>query len=98
MGSPANEEGRASRETQHKVTLTKGFYMGVHLVTQKQCQAVMGNNPSFRTPFASFFNATHPAGSYPNVARRRQPESGAYWPVLLSTGSIRPAVFNSFVA
>ena len=35
-----------TNETQHKVTLTKGFYMGVHPVTQEQWQAVMGNNPS----------------------------------------------------
>ena len=33
-------------ETQHKVTLTKGFYMGVTSVTQEQWQEVMGNNPS----------------------------------------------------
>jgi formylglycine-generating enzyme required for sulfatase activity len=50
MGSPKNEEGRepydGADETQHKVTLTKGFYMGTHLVTQEQWQAVMGNNPS----------------------------------------------------
>ncbi len=56
MGSPESEEGRPSEathypvsgyeEAQHKVTLTKGFYMGVHLVTQEQWQLVMGNNPS----------------------------------------------------
>ena len=46
MGSPANEAGRDTGETQHKVTLTKGFYMGVYAVTQEQWQAVMGNNPS----------------------------------------------------
>jgi formylglycine-generating enzyme len=46
MGSPKEEKGRESNETQHKVTLTKGFYMGVHLVTQEQWQAVMGKNPS----------------------------------------------------
>ena len=50
MGSPNGEEGRdpdeLNNETQHKVTLTKGFYMGVHLVTQEQWQTVMGDNPS----------------------------------------------------
>jgi len=46
MGSPQDEKKRAVNETQHKVTLTKGFYLGVHLVTQEQWQAVMGNNPS----------------------------------------------------
>lgn len=50
MGSPADEVGRepyeGADETQHKVTLTKGFYMGVHLVTQEQWQSVMGINPS----------------------------------------------------
>src|SRR5450432_3897045 len=46
MGSPKDEKERGVGETQHKVTLTKGFYMGVYLVTQEQWQAVMGNNPS----------------------------------------------------
>jgi formylglycine-generating enzyme required for sulfatase activity len=46
MGSPSNESGRDSDERQHKVTLTKGFYMGVTEVTQKQWKAVMGSNPS----------------------------------------------------
>src|ERR1700687_2589336 len=47
MGSPKKEEGRSGEETQHKVTLTKGFYMGVHLVTQEQWQQVTGHNPSW---------------------------------------------------
>ena len=50
MGSPANEperEGYAGAdETQHGVTLTKGFHLGIHQVTQAQWQAVMGANPS----------------------------------------------------
>jgi formylglycine-generating enzyme required for sulfatase activity len=46
MGSPPHEEGRTDYETQHRVTLTQGFFMGVHPVTQEQWQAVMGNNPS----------------------------------------------------
>ena len=46
MGSPKEEKERFGNETQHKVTLTKGFYMGVYTVTQEQWQEVMGNNPS----------------------------------------------------
>jgi sulfatase modifying factor 1 len=46
MGSPKEEKERIDNETQHKVTLTKGFYMGVYTVTQEQWQEVMGNNPS----------------------------------------------------
>jgi formylglycine-generating enzyme len=46
MGSPKEEKERQDNETQHKVTLSRGFYLGVHLVTQEQWQAVMGNNPS----------------------------------------------------
>jgi len=46
MGSPKEEKERLPDESQHKVTLTKGFYMGVYTVTQEQWQAVMGNNPS----------------------------------------------------
>ena len=46
MGSPKEEKLRRDDETQHKVTLTKGFYMGVYTVTQEQWQAVMGKNPS----------------------------------------------------
>ena len=46
MGSPNEESGRNPDESQHKVTLTKGFYMGVYTVTQEQWKEVMGNNPS----------------------------------------------------
>lgn len=47
MGSQINEPGRASEEIQHKVTLTKGFYMQTTEVTQKQWKEIMGNNPSY---------------------------------------------------
>lgn len=46
MGSPEDEPGRGSDEKQHKVTLTKGFYMQTTEVTQGQWKSVMGNNPS----------------------------------------------------
>jgi formylglycine-generating enzyme required for sulfatase activity len=46
MGSPLSEARRNSDEMQHRVTLTKGFWMGKYEVTQAQWEAVMGNNPS----------------------------------------------------
>lgn len=46
MGSPEGEPGRWDEETQHIVTLTRGFYLGVHQVTQTQWLAMMDNNPS----------------------------------------------------
>jgi formylglycine-generating enzyme required for sulfatase activity len=46
MGSPKEEKERQDNETQHKVTLTKGFCMGVYTVTQEEWRAVMRNNPS----------------------------------------------------
>ena len=46
MGSPLAEKGHCDDEIQHKVTLTKPFYMGKFPVTQAQYEAVMGVNPS----------------------------------------------------
>jgi len=46
MGSPTDEPGRYINETQHQVTLTKGYYMQTTEVTQGQWEAVMGSNPS----------------------------------------------------
>ncbi len=47
MGSPTSEDGRYDDETQHQVTLTKGFWLGKYEVTQEQWQSVMGENPSY---------------------------------------------------
>ncbi|MGD0094371.1 MAG: SUMF1/EgtB/PvdO family nonheme iron enzyme, partial [Planctomycetota bacterium] len=46
MGSPETEKDHQGDETQHEVTITKPFYMGMYQVTQEQYQQVMGNNPS----------------------------------------------------
>jgi formylglycine-generating enzyme required for sulfatase activity len=46
MGSPSNETGRGTDETQHQVTLSHGFYLGKHEVTQAQYQTIMNGNPS----------------------------------------------------
>ena len=46
MGSPSTEEERSGDETQHHVTLTKGYWLGETEVTQAQWESVMGDNPS----------------------------------------------------
>ncbi|OQC17576.1 MAG: Serine/threonine-protein kinase pkn1 [Lentisphaerae bacterium ADurb.Bin082] len=77
MGSPENELGRSSNETQHQVTLTKDFYVGVFEVTQKQWERVMGDWPSY------FYNVdyrdTRPVErvSYDDI---RGNDAGSGWP------------------
>jgi formylglycine-generating enzyme required for sulfatase activity len=47
MGSPASESGRDNDETQHSVTISKPYYLGIYEVTQEQYERVMGKNPSY---------------------------------------------------
>jgi formylglycine-generating enzyme len=46
MDSPVSEAMPDKDDIQHKVYLTKGFYLGKHEVTQAQWEQVTGNNPS----------------------------------------------------
>jgi len=52
MGSPESEPGHFAGtdnftdETQHEVTLSSGFYMGIYEVTQDQFFAIRGETPS----------------------------------------------------
>lgn len=46
MGSQPNERSRNDDETPHQVTLTNGFYLGKHEITQAQWEPVMPRNPS----------------------------------------------------
>ncbi|MFM7737887.1 MAG: formylglycine-generating enzyme family protein, partial [Planctomycetota bacterium] len=46
MGSPESEEARFGDETQHEVTISKDYYLGVTEVTQGQYEKVMGTNSS----------------------------------------------------
>jgi formylglycine-generating enzyme required for sulfatase activity len=45
MGSPETEKDRDDDENQHKITITKAFYMQTTEVTQAQWKAVMGTEP-----------------------------------------------------
>ena len=54
MGSPEDELGRQDNETQHEVTLTKGYWLGKYEVTQAQYEVLMETNPS------EFKGADHP--------------------------------------
>jgi formylglycine-generating enzyme required for sulfatase activity len=47
MGSPPDEHGRFQGETQHEVTVSRDFYLGVRAVTQAEYAKVIGANPSF---------------------------------------------------
>ncbi len=47
MGSPDNDsQAGGDEKPQHRVRITRPFYLAVHEVTQAQYEAVMGNNPS----------------------------------------------------
>jgi len=46
MGSPTDEPGRYNNESQHQVTLTKGFYMSKYEVTEEWWYEVMGGTPT----------------------------------------------------
>jgi formylglycine-generating enzyme required for sulfatase activity len=48
MGSPDSDKGvfAALEKPQHRVRITKPFYLGKFLVTQEQWESVMGGNPS----------------------------------------------------
>ena len=73
MGSPDTEVGRFSSETQHQVTLTEDFYIGVFPITQKQFFLVYGSNPS------NYQGDTRPVEKI-NYGILRGESKGARWP------------------
>ena len=46
MGSPQGELGRDDDEVQHRVTLTRDYFIGIFPCTQRQYELVKGGNPS----------------------------------------------------
>lgn len=73
MGSPESELSRHDDETQHKVTLTSPFCMGVFQVTQKQYELITGDDPSH------IKGKKHPVEcvSYDMIRGRK---NGSMWP------------------
>jgi formylglycine-generating enzyme required for sulfatase activity len=65
MGSPSNEVLRSSDELQHNVTISRGFWMGRYLVTQRDYLAVVGEDPSSFTTNDYFGNPIPPDPSRP---------------------------------
>ena len=85
MGSPEHELGRDGLETQHKVTLSKPFFIGVFEITQTQWERIMGTWPSFFDN-ASCRDARPVEGvSYNDI---RGSNLGAQWPSNNSVDSV----------
>jgi len=79
MGSPTNEVGHNSNETQHEVTITRMFYIGVFECTQRQWELVMGTKPSYFSN-ATYY-ATRPVESVSyDMIRGTGTQAGAGWP------------------
>ena len=81
MGAPTGEAGRQADETQHEVTLTHSYYIGVFELTQRQWELVMGNRPSAFSNTVCY--ATRPVEnvSYNQI---RGSNMGKYWPQMNS--------------
>ncbi len=73
-GSPDTDKDAFDDEKpQHRVRITRPFYMGIHEVTQAQYEAVMGNNPSW-------FAATGQAkDKLAGQSTRQHPVEGVSW-------------------
>jgi formylglycine-generating enzyme required for sulfatase activity len=99
MGSPTNELGRDAGsikvlpendwETQHTVTLTKVFYMGVFEVTQRQWELVMSNRPSFFTNSVYYLTRPVEHVSYYDVRENADSNSALSknWPASGAVGA-----------
>jgi formylglycine-generating enzyme required for sulfatase activity len=75
MGSPEDEVGRSTNETQHQVVLTQDYYIGIFECTQRQWNLVMGSNPS------SQIGDCRPVENVScNMIRGSSDTAGAGWP------------------
>lgn len=97
IGSPQNEKSRNKIETQHLVTLTKGYFVGVTEVTQKEWNQISKENPSkfkedlLPVEHVLFEDAAKFAKDYSNegVIKYRLPTE-AEWEIACRAGSETP--------
>jgi len=73
MGSPNSERQREGNEQQHRVRITKPFYLGVYEITQSEFQNVMGRNPS------RFLNGGGETEAATGVDTSRNPVENVNW-------------------
>jgi len=84
MGSPEGEVGREDTETQHRVTLTDDYYIGVFEMTQRQYELLTSEKPSYFSNASCY--ATRPVEnvSYDTI---RGTDYGAHWPTTRAVDS-----------
>jgi eukaryotic-like serine/threonine-protein kinase len=75
MGAKRNESGAYDGEKpQHRVRITKPFYLGIYPVTQAEYQQVMGTNPSY------FQGSKGILGLFAKPAEPQRPVEQVSWP------------------
>ena len=95
MGSPESEIGRSHNETQHNVTLSRAYYIGVFETTQKQYKMIMDQN------YSIYCGETRPVDSV-SYDMLRGADEGKAWPANNNVdnnsffGILRDLVGNTF--
>jgi uncharacterized protein (TIGR02996 family) len=105
MGSPAGEGPLPDSERPHRVTLTRGYWLGTCPVTQAQWQAVTGGNPSrFKAKGRPVERVTwDDCRQFCGLAARRtgfpfRPPTEAEWERACRSGTTTPFFFGGTIS